>query len=277
MADPTLRRWREMMEKGGAEAQKATVELVTAQANKKLPAPITDPKFARSVWERSTAIMEKYNEPGRFTALIGYEWTSNAGGGDNLHRNVIYRDGKDKADQVVPMTTFDTQNPEDLWTWMASYEQKTGGRLLAIPHNGNLSNGRMFQLRHFRGQADDARVCRGAQPLGAAVRGDPDQGPERGASARFARRRVPRQLRAVGQGQPHRGAEEARHDATPSTCARRSRTASPSSRSSAPIPFKYGMAAGSDTHNGLTAMEEDNFYGKMPGSEARPDRWKKSS
>ena len=71
-----------------------------------------DPKFAKSVWEKNTAIMEKYNEPGRFTAFIGYEWTSNAGGGDNLHRNVIYRDGKDKADQVLPMTTFQSENPE---------------------------------------------------------------------------------------------------------------------------------------------------------------------
>ena len=110
-----------------------------------------DPRLAMTVWEKNTAIMEKYNEPGRFTAFIGYEWTSNAGGGDNLHRNVIYRDGKDKADQVLPMTTFDSENPEDLWKWMAAWEAKTGGSLLAIPHNGNLSNGKMFALETFLG------------------------------------------------------------------------------------------------------------------------------
>src|SRR4029434_434465 len=114
-----------------------------AQANKKLPPAATDPKFAKSVWAKNTTIAEKYNEPGRFTAFIGYEWTSNAGGGDNLHRNVIYRDGKAKAEQVLPLTTFQSENPEDLWKWMAAWEQKTGGKLLAIPHNGNLSNGRM--------------------------------------------------------------------------------------------------------------------------------------
>ena len=77
-------------------------------------------------------ITEKYNEPGRFTAFIAYEWTSNYGGGNNLHRNVIYRDGKAKADLVAPMTTFDSENPEDLWTWMQGYEDNAGGRLLAI-------------------------------------------------------------------------------------------------------------------------------------------------
>ena len=106
-----------------------------------------DPRLAMTIWEKNTAIMEKYNEPGRFTAFIGYEWTSNAGGGDNLHRNVIYRDGKAKADQVLPMTTFDSENPEDLWKWMPTWEARTGGSLLAIPHNGNLSNGKMFALQ----------------------------------------------------------------------------------------------------------------------------------
>jgi hypothetical protein len=126
------------------------MELITAQSNKRLPASIMDPKFAKSVWHKNTAIMERYNEPGRFTAFVGYEWTSNAGGG-NLHRNVIYRDGKDKADLMLPMTTFQSENPEDLWRWIENWEEKTGGSLLAIPHNGNLSNGRMFELKTFTG------------------------------------------------------------------------------------------------------------------------------
>ena len=86
-----------------------------------------------SAWEKTIAIADKYNEPGKFTAMIGYEWTVNAGGGDNLHRNVIYRDGADKAKAMLPLTTFQTQDPEGLWKWMADYETKTGGRLLAIP------------------------------------------------------------------------------------------------------------------------------------------------
>ena len=64
---------------------------------------------------------------------------------------MIYRDGKDKADRVLPYTTFQSENPEDLWKWMTEWEKTTGGKLLAIPHNGNLSNGRMFELSTFAG------------------------------------------------------------------------------------------------------------------------------
>ena len=149
MTDPLLKKWHDMMVSGrGVEAAS---EMISAHSNNRVPAGLKDPRLALSVWKKNTSIMEKYNEPGRFTAFIGYEWTSNAGGGDNLHRNVIYRDGKDKADQVLPMTTFDSENPEDLWNWMASWEAKTGGSLLAIPHNGHLSNGRMFALQTFAG------------------------------------------------------------------------------------------------------------------------------
>ena len=64
---------------------------------------------------------------------------------------MIYRDGKNKADMAIPYTSFDSENPEDLWKWMQAYEDKSGGSLLAIPHNGNLSNGRMFALADFMG------------------------------------------------------------------------------------------------------------------------------
>lgn len=94
-------------------------------------------------WQRITAAAEKFNEPGRFTAFIGFEWTADPNGA-NLHRNVIFRDSKEKADQVLPFSAADSLDPEKLWEWMAAYEKKTGGRLLAIPHNGNLSNGLMF-------------------------------------------------------------------------------------------------------------------------------------
>ena len=99
--------------------------------------------ITRSMWERITSSAEKYNEPGKFTAFIGFEWTSNPSG-NNLHRNIIFRDGKAKADQIIPISQYDTEDPEELWKWMNAYEQKTGGRLLAIPHNGNLSCGMMF-------------------------------------------------------------------------------------------------------------------------------------
>ena len=70
-----------------------------------------------------TEAAEKYNEPGRFTAFIGYEWTSMPDG-NNLHRNVIFRDGKDKADQIIPFSQYDSVDPEDLWKWMADLREE---------------------------------------------------------------------------------------------------------------------------------------------------------
>ena len=272
MADPVQKRWHDMMLKGGEEAKQAAMELINAQSNKKLPAGIMDPKFAKSVWEKNTAIMEQYNDPGRFTTLIAYEWTSNAGGGDNLHRNVIYRDGKDKADKVLPMTTFQSENPEDLWKWMATWEKTTGGKLLAIPHNGNLSNGRMFELTTFTGgplTRDWAEQRQKWEPLFEAIqmKGQSESHPSLSTTDEFA------DLRAVGPRQPQPGAEEARHDPVRVSAPGARRTASQVEQQVGVNPFKSGMAAGTDTHNGLTADEEDNFYGKFVSAEPRPDRW----
>ncbi len=147
----------------------------------------------KSVWQQYTATAEKYNEPGRFTAMIGYEWTS-VPGGNNLHRNVLFRDDKDKADQILPFSAWQSEDPEKLWAWMAKYEQKTGGKLLAIPHNANLSNGRMFELGRLRRQAADEGLRRAPRALGGAAGDDADQGQQRDAPAAVAERRV-RQLR----------------------------------------------------------------------------------
>ena len=100
-----------------------------------MPAPVKDPKVVgpimKSVWQEYTATAERFNAPGLFTAIIGYEWTS-VPGGNNLHRNVLFRDGKDKADQILPVSAWQSEDPEKLWEWMDRYEKKTGGKLLAI-------------------------------------------------------------------------------------------------------------------------------------------------
>ena len=111
----------------------------------------------RGAWSETIKAAEEANDPGRFTAFIGYEWTSNTGG-NNLHRNVIFRDGGERASRVEPFTTqkpLGSDNPEDLWKWMTDYEAKTGGEVLAIAHNGNLSNGRMFPIVEAFGKKID--------------------------------------------------------------------------------------------------------------------------
>jgi hypothetical protein len=161
LADPTGRRWYDMVQAGGQEAVNAAVEIIVAFSNNEFPEKLHSlpgtPAF-RSAWEETIEAAEKYNEPGEFTAFIGYEWTSNTGG-DNLHRVVIYRDGAEKADRVEPYTTLaplGSDNPRDLWKWLQNYQDATGGRILAIAHNGNLSNGIMFPLvESFTGKPVD--------------------------------------------------------------------------------------------------------------------------
>lgn len=110
--------------------------------------------MAHSAWEQSVKAAEQYNEPGKFTAFIGYEWTSTPTG-NNLHRNVIFRDGGQLARRVLPFTGYESADPELLWKWMQGYEDLTGGRVLAIPHNGNLSGGMMWQTETMSGKPFD--------------------------------------------------------------------------------------------------------------------------
>ena len=146
-------RWSEGLRAGGQTAVNTALDLITTfsqgKVNPELMATYSPgSKIYASVWEKVVAAAEQYNEPGRFTTLIGFEWTSLVKG-NNLHRNVIFRDGADKAGLIVPYTTqapIGSTDPLDLYKWMENYEAKTGGVLLAIAHNGNLSNGLMFPV-----------------------------------------------------------------------------------------------------------------------------------
>jgi hypothetical protein len=161
LADPMGRRWYDMIQKGGAEAVKAALEMIDSFSKGTFPKALSSlpgTPIYRSAWEQTIKAAEEANTPGRFTAFIGNEWTSNTGG-NNLHRVVIFRDGGDRASRVEPYTTLrplGSDNPRDLWKWMTAYEEKTGGRILAIAHNGNLSNGIMFpEIESFTGKAVD--------------------------------------------------------------------------------------------------------------------------
>jgi hypothetical protein len=272
MADPTLRRWSDMIRAGGEEGVKASLELISAQSNDQLPPQIKDPRLAKSVWERNTEIMERYNDPGNFTTLIGYEWTSNAGGGNNLHRNVIYRGDKAEANQMIPMTTFDSENPEDLWKWMQRYEDKTGDFLLAIPHNGNLSNGRMFAVETFGGKPltrDWAKTRAKWEPLYEAtqIKGDGEAHPFLSPDDEFADYETWDKgnliLRPKTKGMLQY--EYARQGL---------KLGLKIGKKLGVNPFKFGMIGSTDTHTGLATAGEENFFGKHSGVEPSPDRWK---
>jgi len=111
---------------------------------------MSDPVFRHSVWDEVIANAERHNDPGTFTAFVGYEWTSNVRGAQ--HRNVIYRDGPERTSQVLPFSRLDSSDPEKLWAYLEEYAEGTGGDAIAIPHNGNISGGVTFALTNFNGQ-----------------------------------------------------------------------------------------------------------------------------
>ena len=134
LADPTGKRWYDMVQKGGEQGVKAALEIIDASRaarSRRRCSSCPGSEGYRSTWKQIIAAAEKYNEPGRFTAFIGYEWTSQVPPGNNLHRVVIYRDGGDKAVQTEPFTTYPphgSTTPEDLWKVLQAYEDKTGGK-----------------------------------------------------------------------------------------------------------------------------------------------------
>ncbi|MFY9970691.1 MAG: DUF3604 domain-containing protein, partial [Roseiarcus sp.] len=141
LADPTGKKWYDMYKQGPQMALKAAWEAIDSIFLNK--PEINNPQLAAGAWAEATEAVEKFNDPGVFTTLHGFEWTS-APEGNNLHRTVIFRDGVDRVKQIIPFSSFDGQDPEALWKYMDRYEKLTGGQVLAIPHNGNLSNGLMF-------------------------------------------------------------------------------------------------------------------------------------
>ena len=153
LAVPKGKEWAEGFAKGGQAAAEAAFDLIGNFSQGTVPVELLEQYSPGStiydtVWDKIIESAEAYNEPGRFTAFIGFEWTS-VPKGFNLHRNVILRDGGSRAGQVVPMVTqppLGSTDPLDLYQWLEDYEEKTGGRALAIAHNGNLSNGWMFPV-----------------------------------------------------------------------------------------------------------------------------------
>jgi len=216
--------------------------------------------LTRSMWERITAAGEKHNEPGKFTAFLGYEWTS-VPGGSNLHRILIFRDGKDLADRIVPMSAYDSEDPEDLWKWMAAYEEKTGGRVLALAHNGNVSNGLMFDDVTYTTRKpltrDYAERRMRWEPLYEVtqMKGDGEAHPSLSPNDEFADFETwDRGSFAVAKDP----------DMIPREYAREAfKRGLQYEKKLGVNPWKFGLIGSTDAHTGLATTTEDNFFGKL--------------
>ncbi len=274
-ADPRL-----MATKGGAEmvegyqagGEKAWLFVVSMMKDFDIGKPrFEDPEINRSVWDSLVDIASDYNSPGAFTALNGYEWTS-APNGNNLHRVVIFRDGADRVKQILPFSAFDSVEPEGLWEFLAGYEDKTGGQVLAIPHNPNISNGLTFAETMSNGKPitrEYAETRARWEPLMeiTQAKGDSEAHPFLSSEDEFA------DFETWDFG-------NAGSPTTPKTdnmlqyeYARSALKWGLKHEQELGVnPFKFGLAGGTDSHVSLSATREENFFGKLPNLLPGPDR-----
>ncbi len=272
VVDEQTRRWHEGINQGGQAAVDAALELINAFSQGRSPFPTNDPELSRPVWDECVKMAEQYNEPGKFTAFIGYEWTSLVKG-NNLHRVVVYRDGAEKAGRVLPFTLADSPNPEDLWKALSAYEEKTGGRVLAIPHNGNLSNGMMFDVETLSGGPITKAYAEQRQrwePIyeSTQIKGDGEAHPFLSPEDEFADYETwdlgnldlsQAKTNSMLPGEYYRSGLKRGLEFEQKLGVN---------------PYKYGQIGSTDSHTSLSAVEENNFFGKHSGVEPSADRAK---
>ncbi|MEZ5461334.1 DUF3604 domain-containing protein [Dokdonella sp.] len=274
LANPVARGWYDLMQEG--KQQEAALEIITTFAQGKFPKEIMynpgSPGF-ESTWHSIVQAAEDANDPGKFTALIGYEWTSLVNG-SNMHRNVIFRGNGDTARQAQPFTNYPpgSSNPRDLWKWMDAYEARTGDQVLAIAHNGNLSNGIMFPVdQTYDGQPVDSeyaktRARRERVYEATQMKGDSETHPFLSPNDEFAdfenwdkgnldltaaKKTSMLEFEYVRSALKNGLMLEARLGTN---------------------PYKFGLIGSTDSHTGLATADDNNFWGKLATSEPSPER-----
>jgi hypothetical protein len=263
------RRWYGELSTGERDRVFATAMEIVGSLSGDVP-PIANENAVRSAWRAYTALADSYNDPGVFTAMIGFEWT--AIGGYNLHRNVLFRGDASVANQTLPYSQFDSKNPEDLWDYMAEFEARTGSDVLAIPHNGNLSNGRMFTVESFDGSPLTRELAAQRiqyEPLIeiTQIKGDGESHPYLSPNDELAGYEVWDRANL-------NGTEAKTPDMLKYEYAREAlKTGLKLDATLGVNPYKFGFVGSSDAHTSLSAIEEDNFFGKHSGVEPEPHRW----
>jgi hypothetical protein len=232
--------------------------------------PIKDPNVVRTMWEEIVDQAEAHNQPGLFTALIGFEWSSTPLG-NNLHRVVVMRDDGEEARQIIPYAAYDSTDPEDLWAWMAKYEELTGGRVLAIPHNGNVSNGVLFQTETMSGKPFDTEYAKARarwEPLYEVtqMKGDGEAHPMLSPNDEFADYETWDRGNWAG--------EKKTPEMLPHEYARSALKLGLELEDELGInPIKFGLVGATDSHTSLATTREDNYFGKVSLMEPSEDRF----
>ena len=269
LENPQGKRWYEMSKQSPEEGVKAAIEAVVSMQTGK-PVFSSD-KLSSSAWMHATAAAEKWNRPGVFTTLHGFEWTS-APGGNNLHRTVIFRDGAERVNEVVPFSAFDSSDPAELWKYMDAYAKKTGGQVLAIPHNGNLSNGMMYSAETFDGKPMDrahAEARASHEPLFEAtqIKGDSETHPFLSPNDEFANF----ERWDIDFGKMERAKDSVLHGNYVRSALKLGLELDAKLGAN---PYQSGLIGGSDAHVGVVTTREDNFFGEFANGLPSPERWK---
>ncbi|MBL0925085.1 MAG: DUF3604 domain-containing protein [Sphingomonadaceae bacterium] len=276
LGDPLLERWHDELQKGPEASARVARELIDRFAQRTLPAAMMDPKTnarrTANVWTDHTSIVERYNRPGKFTAFMGFEYTLTPNG-DNLHRVVILRDGKARADKVLPYSSLVGTTADMLWDYMDDYEKNIGGRMLAIPHNSNLSNGLMFQLTMPGGgpmTADYARRRSLREPLVEVtqIKGDSESHPFLSPNDEFvgfgtAGWDIGNLDNSVKKTDAMLGGDYVREALKRGLLIEQQTGVN---------PYKMGLIGSTDSHTGLATGDEDNFFGKFALNEPNAER-----
>jgi hypothetical protein len=237
---------------------------------------IGDRSFVGLVWKRLVDHVERANSPGQFTAFIGYEWTSMPGGA-NLHRNVLFRDGPERTRDLVPFSAVESSDPEDLWKFFSDYEASTGGRVMAIPHNSNLSAGRMFEQARFDGspmtpayaQARNRweRIVEATQ-----IKGDSEAAPFLSPDDEFADFGTWDFMRGMSPVGKHENSMYEGEYVRPALGNGLLLDGTLGSN-----PFQFGLIGSTDAHTSLATADDSDFWGKFSSNEPyagrAADRW----
>ncbi len=269
VSDPFGKHLYDAFRAGPEEAYDAFRELLEgATRGEKL---IAGSAMERTAWGRFTETAEEFNDPGVFTAFIGFEWSS-LPSGNNLHRVVVFRDGADRANRVVPYSLFDSEDPEDLWSYLADYEDQTGGQILAIAHNGNWSNGTMFQETNAAGRPIDrayAEMRMRWEPVYEVtqIKGDGESHPFLSPEDEFA------DFENWDKGNAN-GTVAKENSMLQYEYGRSALRIGLSLEDRVGVnPFKFGMIGSTDTHTSIAATREENYFGKFTATEPSPERY----
>jgi len=261
------KQWSGYIAEGSPEKMMASFVDSMSEAPTNPPFPDATQSY---IWADVARTADEYNVPGLFTAFSGYEWTSMIDG-NNLHRVVVYRDAADKVVQRPPFNAQMSRDPRDLWKALEEYEVATGGQVIAIAHNGNLSNGMMFPSESVDGQAIDqgyASLRARWEPVYEVtqVKGDGEAHPTLSPADEFAdyenwdADNIARTEQKEDWMLKHEYARGAL------------KLGLAYEEALGVNPFKFGMIGSTDGHNTFSTTAEDNFFGKFPESEPAPER-----